>query len=360
MPGSPRYGIWFNGDATWTGPNTVHGMGQGYELNKTAAGSADCIPILMTGSPSRWAAITMEHQRAEGCGNTLVKATGHIRRARVSFIDAADEYTYPESQFLDASGITASGDIRVFRENHGNDPVMFPHTVIDSGKVIDNCLQITGSIIVVKNMTQVSNVGAAPLTQGITQYGNFGPSFDANGRMLNPGPYYGFAIDLNGEHSLVVEGDRDNADAVNFFVLAYAAGVQIYAANKVWLANGTAPSNNNNAYGGFYDCGVQPSVNGATRFVETFTFDNAIDRVFMAARFRTKQWSIRSMGKGPQLYLLEPQFRDKLFADNTPIALTNRTYRQGETVAKRSTASGTTSGWAFDATPTPKPLANIP
>jgi hypothetical protein len=337
--GVARYGIHLVG-AGVSGLNTIVLDGQSYELSKSGAGSADCIPLLISGTSAL--SIRAINQRSEFNEYPFARVTGTVRNVEIGLLDAELSYAYPTSLLLDDQS-TGGGSVVLYRHNGATSPLYKPF--FDTGPLVEKAVQLTGGVVTIQNMEAAVNVGAAPATQTFT-YGDAGPAFDTNGYMANGGPYYGVRVRLNGERTLGITGACKVSNAVTLRVLCFdSAGAQITTAGAVTYEQ-SAATLNTGIYGGLYTVGVYPS-SPATRFDAVLGFSSTVATVFIAVSSQTKSWTLLSQQGAATWFSSTSHLKDQFVGDQIPIALTNVTYVRGMKVVKILPGDSNQRGWVL-------------
>jgi len=337
--GVARYGIVVR---SVLGINTITFDGQSFELNAPVAGGADSLPYLLDATTGVILDVRIQNQRTEQNLSKFLRAVGQVRNVDAAVLYNDLEYSFSsELMYDDQTTGPACGNIKVYRHTGANSHLWFDF--FNTGRLADSAVQLTGSVVTIKNMECATSVGAAPATQTFT-YGNSGPAFDANGYMTCTGPLYGVRVKLNGARDLAIMGRKLSGDPGDISILCFdSSGVQIYSATAVRYEQSYA-SLNTGIYGGYYPIGLCPA-NTATQFFGVINFASNVATVFITVTSKTDGWILRRTDSRPEWFSATSHLRDQFVGAAIPIALANVTYKQGMRVAQIASAVGAPKGW---------------
>jgi hypothetical protein len=354
--GMSRYGLLIKGVAPF-GLNTVSIGGTSFELALAAAIDegglnenleAEAIPIVLDGSDAAIVSVRIFDVRSETNGGTLIRAIGEVSDVDVELLDGELEYSYPTSLLIDDQ--SDLGGIKVARRHGANSAIWRPF--FQSGPLAQKAVQLTGSTIAVQNLECATNAGAAPATQTFT-YGDYGPSFDADGYMSNSGPLYGVRVRLNGERALALTGTKKVDSAMVVYALCFdSAGAQITDAGAVYSNSARGPATlNTGIYGGLYAASIYPQ-NDATVFDGVLSFSADVATVFIAIGSPCAGFSLASLDGKAEWFSCTSHLKDSFVGDAVPIGLANVTYAKGSRVYDIAPSSGGVEGWLLTTQPT--------
>lgn len=340
--GISRYGIVVRSGSG--GINSLVFEGQSYELGLATAQSGnpsgEAIPLHIDGTSNPIADIRAFNQRSEVNSVTFVRCTGDVSNVEVGVLNQNTEYSDSTELMLDDDS-TGSGGIVVYRQGGATAPVW--ETFFDTGRLVEKAVQLTGGVITIQNLESATNVGAAPATQTFA-YGDFGPSFDANGDMTCAGPFYGVRVRLNGARSIAISGRKPSGAAANLkFICFDSSGAQLTTAGII-NSDGTAATVNAGIYGGIYSLGVSPA-NTARTFNAVIGFGSTVATVFVTVESATSGWCLKRSDARPNWFSETAHMKDQFVGAAAPIALTNVTYKRGMRVAQITSAAGSPKGW---------------
>lgn len=354
--GLSRYGIVVQGVAPF-GANTILFDGQSFELAKTVAGAADAIPYLIDGTAAPVISLRAINQRNEGGQDTFARLTGEVRNCEFGLLDAELEYLHPTALLLDdqSSGAAAGGGNVAYR-HHG---ASAPHWTefFSTGRLAERALGITGSLMSIVNMEAATNVGAAPATQTLAISGA-PATFDTSGNMTAAGPLFGVRVKMNGSRFVAVSGRKPTATAANVSLLLFdSAGVQITSATAVASEQAYAAVNTG-VYGGLYTVGVHP-VNDARFFDVVLQFASNVATAFICVTSAVEGWVLKRVDPRVEWFSATSHMREQFVATNTPVSLTNVTYKAGMCAVHGAPAVGQPKGWALDTGATWRSKGNL-
>ena len=336
------------------GCNSIVFDGQSFELNKVAAGAADCIPYLIDGTASPVLGVRAINQRTEANGSTFARLVGDVRACEFAILDGELEYTYPTHLMLDDQSTGGGGNV-LYRSMGASGPQW--ETLFDTERLAERAVQLTGSVITLVNMECATSVGAAPTTQTFAASGA-GVTFDTAGSMTASGPYFGTRVRLNGARTIGLSIRKPAATPADVVLLLFdSAGAQITTTGAVRIEQST-PIANTGVYGGVYSVRINESTD-ARLCDAVFQFSSSVATVFVAVPSKTDGWAIKRADSRATWFSATSHKPGVFVGAAIPISLTNVVYKAGMRVENIAPAVGSAKAWSLDSGATWRSEGNL-
>ena len=329
--GVARYGVRLTKGAL-SKQNSITFIAPSFELNKTAAGAADCFAFIVD---DFWN-VRVKDMRTEGSGTAVARLTNDTRWFQADLIYDV-ESTLPVAGLLDDQSTYKIGN-RAWHSGGDFDPFK-ANLVFDSGPLIDETTYFGFSGYHVKNMEVAVNTDPATFVL----YGGVS-SLDYKNRQVTLGSVpLGVRVDtrLANQFCVVVEGpDTKN---INLYILVFDSNGNQLVANTDVLQNAATPTvaSNTGVYGGLYN--LSTALDGERQFA-TITFSANVVTAFIGVSGGiVRAMKIYSLN-GPSSYFSKSTQlgKNQRLARQAPVG---GYYPRGTQIWNSETAAAGSPGW---------------